>query len=576
MSHVARGRPPVARIAITAPPKAWFHGINHAFYEIYRRTLLDLGVEIFDVPVEALLLRDESRCALLLEELRAFGPELAFGLPLGSYALISRMSHGRDGFQPNLFADILDIPTICLWDHAPFELADQLLTPHPATPQQSTPGALHRLRQALAHPRLVHWSRDSGQVAIMDSLGLLPATRPLLEISPSLPGLWAAPADRATHDGVAFVGHLYQKPSEPRPPALAALATRAVRTWLKDGGGLWDVLGVEIAALPEATRRELALDRDQTFFWGFVHRLVVAEAQTARRLKLLGESGHAVLCYGNLDPALPGVPANLRPVPGHLPFGPELVAALVRHAITVDVHSAGFVNGFGHKPLIAFDAGGFMLLDRKSDFIAAFGEAGEAASYGSGEELAAKIDLFLCKPKLRREVGDAIRQRIAERHTLPDVLGRILEQAAALPRPASPPRPPSTSIIDLLPGFRRYTFCSRVRCRRGQQGVIVATAPGQWTYASRVAIPAIAGDLRQPHLRLAVSVESGGIDIGLLAADKGSLIATRFFGPRDKPVCIEFELPTEPDATVVFRNAVEGPSRFTVSELRLCDRRMPV
>ena len=86
------GKPPVARVAVTVPPAAWFHGISRAMYEAYRRALIELGVEVFDVPIEALLPPDHGALTGLIDDLKAFRPELALGLPYGSYALTSPTS----------------------------------------------------------------------------------------------------------------------------------------------------------------------------------------------------------------------------------------------------------------------------------------------------------------------------------------------------------------------------------------------------------------------------------------------------------------------------------------------------
>src|SRR5437879_10466855 len=160
-------RRPFKRIAITVPPNGLFDGIARTLFDLYRQALADLGLEIFDVPVGAFLPPDAVRISALLSQLRAFQPEIAFGLSHGSYALICRLPARRDGTRPNLFTDVLDIPTICLWDHAPTELADQLLMPHPPDPAASASGASEELHRVLTHPRLVHWSRDSGQTRIM-------------------------------------------------------------------------------------------------------------------------------------------------------------------------------------------------------------------------------------------------------------------------------------------------------------------------------------------------------------------------------------------------------------------------
>src|SRR5690348_11001052 len=107
--------PPFQRLAITVPPD-WFHGISRAMYELYRDGLAALGCEICEVPVEPFLFPDAGRIPRILEQLRDFRPQAAIGLPKGSFALLCRLPAGRDGWRPNLFTDILEIPAICLWD----------------------------------------------------------------------------------------------------------------------------------------------------------------------------------------------------------------------------------------------------------------------------------------------------------------------------------------------------------------------------------------------------------------------------------------------------------------------------
>ena len=187
------------------PPDGWFYGIARTLFDIYRQGLVDLGLTVFDVPVDAFLPPDAVRIAALLSDLKAFRPEIALGLSYGSYALICRLPARRDGSRPNLFTDVLDIPTICLWDHAPVELADQLLCPHPPDPAASNSGAMSTLRDILTHPRLIHWSRDSGQTKIMRGLGLLRENRLIEEMPPSLPGF--SPAARLNGSRNGWAAH---------------------------------------------------------------------------------------------------------------------------------------------------------------------------------------------------------------------------------------------------------------------------------------------------------------------------------------------------------------------------------
>lgn len=429
---------PFRRIAVTIPPADWFHGIAADLAGIYRAGLVELGMDVFDVPVDAFFPPDAWRIERLTRALQAFAPELAMGLSHGSYALICRLPPGRDGTRRNLFTDVLDVPTICLWDHAPLELADQVLGPLPTEAAQSQAGALTDLRRALDHPRLIHWSRDRGQSRVMTELGLAAPDRIVYAPPPALPQFLGR-VQGAEAGGVGFVGHLYQAQAPTRGACLDGLARSAASAWA-DGAApsLWHALTSRLDGLPADQRSRLRVSFDETFFWSFAHRFIVHEAQTASRLAALGAAGVAVSCVGNLDASAPGVPANLIASSGRIPFGNGLPDALTRHAITVDVLNPGFIEGYSHKPVLGFAAGGFVLANRTRGFVESFGEAGAAATWTTHADLAAKIDLYLSHPTLRREVGDTIRAEINAHHTLPHVLRRILDAAWALR--GAPPR----------------------------------------------------------------------------------------------------------------------------------------
>src|SRR5687767_7914371 len=103
----------LARVAVTVPPPHWFQGIAAAMYHAYRQALLDLGLRVIDVPVEPFLAGDSVRIHDVVRRVQAFDPEIAIGLPKGAYALLCKMPGRRGGAEPNLFMDVLDIPTIC-------------------------------------------------------------------------------------------------------------------------------------------------------------------------------------------------------------------------------------------------------------------------------------------------------------------------------------------------------------------------------------------------------------------------------------------------------------------------------
>ena len=451
---------PIRRIAITTPPAHWFHGIAADLAGIYRAELIALGIQVFDVPIDAFMPPDHSQIARLTSALRAFAPDMAMGLSHGSYALICRLPSQRDGMRPNLFTDVLDLPTICLWDHAPVELADQVLGPLPANAAQSRPDALAELRHALNHPRLIHWSRDRGQSRVMMELGLAAPDRIVHTPTPALAPFLGLSAPRGA-TGVGFVGHVYQAQVPSRGACLDELASGAASAWA-DGAfpSLWDALTGRVDALPADLRSQLRMSRDETFFWSFAHRFIVHEAQTASRLAALGAAGVTVSCIGNLDTGAAGVPANLIATSGRVPFRDGLPEALTRHAIVLDVLNPGFIEGYSHKPVLGFAAGGFVLANRTRGFVENFGEAGAAATWTDHADLAAKIDLYLSRPALRGEIGDTIRAEINAAHTLPDVLCRVFDAAWALR--GSPPRSRSR----LIPGWaKRLIFRDPARRR---------------------------------------------------------------------------------------------------------------
>ena len=548
-------------------------------FEIYRRALADLGFEIFDVPVDAFLVPDATRIAGLLANLKSFRPALAFGLPKGSYALLCRLPARRDGWRPNLFTDVLEIPTICLWDHAPLESADQLLT-HPADPAESASGALEALRQTLTHPRLIHWSPDTGQTQIMTELGLLLPNRVIQESLPSLPGF----VPQATRPNlgesgtpsVGFVGHFYQEPPAYPRIELRNLADGVIQEWLPDSGRpLWRLLGEHLDSMDRDTRKQLGLDRDQTYFWHFAHRLIIHQAQTALRLEVVGSAGVPVACYGNLKMDVRGVPRNLTPIPGNIPFGPELAAALARHTITIDVFNPGSIHGYSHKPMMAFAAGGFMLVNRRRDFIQAFGEAGEAVSYG--QDLAAKIDRFLTNPKYLREVGETIRETISAQFQLRDVLTRVLQAAfrcdAARSTPAPTPDPPAQIVTaENLSGNIRSKRAWFGRNVQRKDGAILIVAPEQWAHAAVIKIPRSVRAMREPHLRLSLVVEAGTIGVAAMQDKTKSLLEEQLASTSQDPTIITIELPHEGVSKVILRNTADTASRAQILEASLRDR----
>ena len=547
------------RIAVVVPPAGWLRGILRAYHDLYRQALTDLGVATIDVPLHAFFPPDVGRIADLLSDLRTFRPQAAISLSIGASLLWCRLPAGRDGWAPGLFSEVLDIPSICIWDHAPLDFAANLLgTPglragEAETPALSRPGALAALKRELGDPRLIHWSRDSGQTRLMRDLGLLPAGKVLTEASPIMPGFRPEPDAPAPREDAIFVGHLNHDPRPWPDASFEALSRDIVDESLRDlDQPIWDILR------RKSDRPEL--DPDRTFFWSFANRVIVYEAQAAHRRAILERT-------------------NVSAVEEHIAFGPPLARTFAQHAITVDVVNPAFIAGFGHKPVLGFAAGGFVLLNRRRDFVETFGDAGEAVSYSTADELAAKIDLYLTKPALRREVGGAIRDRLFARHTLQATLARVLEQAATeISQRAVPPTPaqrPSVPVLDLLPHLRgsgkRPWHPDRLWRRRG--GVVVSCHAMDWGHAARVALPEQIARLKEPHLLLTITTQAGRMGVGLLGDPFAPPILEQIVGPSRDPVEITLELPHDPSVQAQVRKTSDEPARALITRLLLCDRR---
>jgi hypothetical protein len=573
--------PDIVKVAVTSPPSFWFDGIATAMYELYTRALDDLGLELFDVPVEPFINGDLVAIRALVRQLEAFRPDLAIGLPKGAYALLCRMPPRRNGARLNLFTQVLGIPAVCLWDHAPFDLCDQLLGPFPDSPEQSTAGALDRLRGVLSQPGLVHWSPDRGQTAIMRSLDLVRPEQVLHEWLPALPGFEPDPGQAPAAAGsprVAFVGHLYQSERE-RLDTVERLALDVLTAWRASPRPrpFWDVLTERISELSAEERQQLALTTDQTFFWRFAHTLTIRRAQTALRLDRLGAIPAPVACYGNLE-IRHDTPSHLMPVPGHIPFGPPLSRVLARHEVTVDVMNPGSVHGYSHKPAMTFASGGFALIDRKAHFLEAFGAVGDAVSYDSKAELADKVGYYLSRPAERRDVGDAIRARLRQKFALTQVLRRVLTApavTAAMDRcrqsPMATRDPEGIFVLDLLPHLRAETYWNSTLAETNG-GMELKTSEGAWSYAAHVSLPSTLEGLHEPHVRLDVRVETGSLGVAVATGDPWILSGEQFLPPTDGHETLVLELPEQGTASLVLRTGTTSPARVHVASVRLCER----
>ena len=88
--------------------------------------------------------------------------------------------------QENIFKDILQIPTLMLWDHGLLQLPQQDPGAASLYSGGSTGGSIRRLKKALDHPLYVHYSPDHGHIGELDRLGVMPATKSIFSCSPRI------------------------------------------------------------------------------------------------------------------------------------------------------------------------------------------------------------------------------------------------------------------------------------------------------------------------------------------------------------------------------------------------------
>src|SRR5579871_5570240 len=156
------------RIAATMPPHHWFGGIDFNFAIEMVDELRNLGATVFELDTVGFFLRNDLFIEDAVRGLKSFRPEVAISLPNAGYALLCETLQNE-----NVFAEVLRIPTLMLWDHGLLQFPRMILDPLPATPQESSRGAIRRIRKVLDHPLFIHYSPDHGHVETLHAIGAI-------------------------------------------------------------------------------------------------------------------------------------------------------------------------------------------------------------------------------------------------------------------------------------------------------------------------------------------------------------------------------------------------------------------
>ena len=437
------------RIVCTVPPRTWFGGRDYLGGKVLTDALSELGCELFLLETECFLQQDAPGIEESVRRLIQFAPDVAISTPNAGYGLGVQAEVG--GRMCNVFTDVLRIPLALCWDDPLGQFSAQFLSPLPGTAAESQSGALQRLRSGVNHPLIFHYGWDTGHIEAMGDLGLLPRGEAVFDMLPAK----AAYLDHGQAHGLSssfdrdlcFAGNVYlnQITADPlhQVPEIAQLVERITERKLADfTHSAWALLIDEIQRMSDADLSRLRLWPDTTFFWQAYRYIVWVAVNTGVRMGVLSGVRHPVDLFGAFaDPE--GV-SRLADYPniryrGSVDYVRELPGVFNRSRITVDVTNQLAQNSVPAKFFECFASGGFMLLDRRPDLIATFGDAAEAVTYDTVDELNSKIDYYLAHESERKDLIRHFQERIRQEHSTDAWLSRIvtdLQERAEARRPA--------------------------------------------------------------------------------------------------------------------------------------------
>jgi hypothetical protein len=426
------------KVVVTMPPPEWFGGVDFDFAVEMAEEVRALGATVFELDTAPFVWRNASQIDDAIEAVRRFRPDVALSLPNAGYLLLCCTLSGA-----NIFRDVLQIPSIMLWDHGLFQLPARALDPLPLLVEEAQPDALARIREVIDHPLYHHYSPDRGHTDALDRLGILSRDKVQWFLQPPYPNFvkfgYREAAAGAFRTRVAFAGNVYLNSSAQLPfagvPELVAIQEDMVATKIRDlTVPLWDILMSRIDALRPGTRQKLGLVPDSSFFWRFVYDQVALVGNTSVRLHVLTGLKREFDFFGNFME--PGATTELRTryrinVRKSLDYFTELPLLFMNSDVVVDVVNLGYNSGISPKIMGCFACGGLALFDYKPDFEEAMGNQGHEVMYRTVDELNTLVDRYLGDPRRRRDVSRYLQHLAVTRYSFTALCRRILAEEPA-------------------------------------------------------------------------------------------------------------------------------------------------
>ena len=421
------------RMAVTLPPLHFFGGVDYNFAVEMTAELRRLGANVFELDTEGFHFRNDHYVQGAIEALRAFAPDVAIGLPNANYAFMC-----RDSGQRNVFSDVLEIPTVMLWDQGLLQLPKLCLEPLPDSPADGRRGAIERMRQLLNHPLYHHYSPDSGHIEALDRLGIISRERVRFFFQPAYPNFvnygHLQPPAGAFRTPLAFAGNVYLEAScgllSGQDPQIRAIEEHVMTEKKRRlTVPLWDLFVERIGTLEPPDRERLELVPDSTFFWSLLHDEIEVLGHTEIRLHVLGSLDREYEFFGNFIE--PNAWAILRRQRGirlrrSLDYFTELPLLFMNSDVVVDVVSLGFNSGVSTKVMGCLACGGLMLFDYKSDFHSSMGDVGAMVMYRDLNELNALVDRYLTDSRQRWEVVRYLKHRASTMYSFASLCRRLM------------------------------------------------------------------------------------------------------------------------------------------------------
>jgi hypothetical protein len=392
-----------------------------------------MGATLLEVDVAAFVNRDPLAMEAAIEDLRSFRPDLAVSLPNAAYAMLCITPEHR-----NIFRDILEIPTLLIWDHGVLQFSQLFLFRGPGSPDNAEESCVERMRRELDHPLLVHYAPDKGHIAVIHKLGILDACRVHAFVHFAFPAytdsMDGAPPNGFVAPRLAFAGNVYLQACRNLPhgshPILAGIESRMLQAKRADmTRSYWDLAVAEIEACDERARHDLALLPEASFFWRFVFDEVVWLGNTKTRLDVLTAVGSECEFFGNFEePKMASILQEQYGIRfrGSLNCHKELPALYRGVELMIDVINAGYISGASPKVPSCLACGGLILFDYKSDFHEAFGDLADPIMYRSLDHLHSLIDGYLGNPRKRRDVARELQDRVLRDFTFTAFCKRVL------------------------------------------------------------------------------------------------------------------------------------------------------